>query len=68
MRHMLKLALLREGVAQYRVAASCGISETRLSRLVQGRARPSSDERAKLASELGIPETDLFGEDLRGDR
>lgn len=48
----LKIALLRSGRRQYEIAAKSGISETRLSRIVTGRALPSPDEIERIASAL----------------
>jgi transcriptional regulator with XRE-family HTH domain len=56
----LKMALLRKREAQYELAARVGISETRLSRIVQGRAEPTEVERKSIANALGMPEADLF--------
>jgi transcriptional regulator with XRE-family HTH domain len=57
---LLKLALLRSGEAQYELASRLGIGETRLSRIVRGRVRPTPEERKGIAEELGVPEADLF--------
>lgn len=56
----LKDAVFKLGRHQYEVAREVGISETRLSRLVQGRAEPTVGERTRLAKVLGVDETDLF--------
>jgi len=61
MRYQLKMAVVRLGVPQYVVAKRAGLSETRLSRIVQGRLQPTPDERRRLARVLGASENELFG-------
>jgi hypothetical protein len=56
----LKVALLESGRPAYAIAAAAGISETRLSRLVRGRVRPTPAEGKVLARELGRQVADLF--------
>ena len=60
MQVLLKLALLRRKETQYSLAARVGMSETRLSRIVQGRAEPTRDECKQIADALDVPERDLF--------
>jgi transcriptional regulator with XRE-family HTH domain len=56
----LKFALLNTGTPQYVIARDCGMSETRLSRIVRGRATPSAEERQALAAKLGRNVLELF--------
>lgn len=56
----LKMELLGRREPQYALAARAGMSETRLSRIVQGRLQPTPAERKRIAEALGIPEADLF--------
>lgn len=58
--HRLKFALLSSGSPQYEIARACAMGETRLSRIVRGRARPNAAERRALAARLGVPEAELF--------
>ena len=60
-RNQLKLAILNSNVPQYVLAAKAGMSETKLSRVVRGRADPTEDERRRIAKALGVSEDDLFG-------
>lgn len=60
MRNNLKFSIINLGQPQYAIAAKCGISETRLSRLVRGRADPTEEERRALARVLRAPEARLF--------
>jgi transcriptional regulator with XRE-family HTH domain len=61
MNERLKVALLRSGRTQYAVAAAAGMSETRLSRIVVGRAPGTEEERRAIALALGVPLDELFG-------
>jgi ribosome-binding protein aMBF1 (putative translation factor) len=56
----LKLALLEHGESQYAVARRLGVSETRLSRIVQGRLAPTPEERARLAEMLELDQDEVF--------
>lgn len=60
MQRTLKIELLTRGEPQYALAAKAGMSETRLSRIVQGRIQPTPAERKKLAELLDVPEAELF--------
>jgi len=57
----LKLAIVATGRTQRDIAASVGIDEFKLSRLVNGREHADEDLKEKLAQELG--RDDLFGDD-----
>src|SRR5580704_8323210 len=48
------------GLAQYQLASSAGMSETRLSRCVNGRTEFSPEERNRVAQVLGFDEPWLF--------
>lgn len=56
----LKMELLGRREPQYALAARAGMSETRLSRIVQGRLQPTQAERERLADALGVAEAELF--------
>ncbi len=60
----LKEAVFKQGRHQYEVARDAGLSETRLSRLVQGRSEATSEERTRLAKVLKAPEEVLFGDGI----
>lgn len=60
MQRTLKMQLLGRAEPQYAVAAQVGMSETRLSRIVQGRVEPTPEERKRLSEALGVPEAELF--------
>lgn len=57
----LKIAIMRAATSQYELAATVGISETRLSRICRGRAVPTDDEQRRIAAALGQSIEDLFG-------
>ena len=57
----LKLEIVRQGRLQADVAHEVGISETRLSRLINARAYPQDYEINRLSRALGIDPTQLSG-------
>ncbi|MBX3203600.1 MAG: helix-turn-helix transcriptional regulator [Labilithrix sp.] len=59
-RTRLKHALIECAIPQYEIAQEVGMSETRLSRIASGRLPPTTEERARLAAFLELPETALF--------
>jgi transcriptional regulator with XRE-family HTH domain len=63
MRFPIKIAIMLRGLLQFQVAAAAGMTETRLSRIVQGRAIPTADERKRLGKALGKTERELFNDD-----
>ena len=62
----LKLALFECGRPAYLIAAEVGMSETRLSRVVTGRLRPTPEEARAVAEQLGHEVDDLFPEVAQG--
>src|SRR5687767_9120707 len=60
MRLDLKIAILRSGKSQRRVAADAGLTENRLSEIVRGWIHPSDDERARIAAVLDADKVALF--------
>jgi transcriptional regulator with XRE-family HTH domain len=50
----LKLAIASQGFVQADIAQQVGISETRLSRIANGRVRPTEAELRHLAHALGV--------------
>jgi len=44
---------------QYDFAIASGISESRLSKFLRGRLRPSKDEMAKMAKALGLKKNEV---------
>jgi transcriptional regulator with XRE-family HTH domain len=58
----LKLAIVASGRSQREVATAVGISEFKLSRIVNRHVRPDAATRAALARELGSSAEALFGE------
>lgn len=64
----LKAALIATGKPQYRIANELRISETRLSRIVRGRLKPSLAEARRLVDLLEAPLEALFeGQDAFSD-
>lgn len=60
MRVELKMAILMSRRSQISLAHSLGIAESRLSKIVNGYAEPTENERRILSEELGWAEADLF--------
>ena len=62
MRKMLRVKslLYERNILQADLARTLGISETRLSRILNGRDRPREAELARLAVELGVSEEELL--------
>ena len=62
MRKMLRAQslLYERNILQADLARTMGISETRLSRILNGRDRPREAELARLAVELGVSEEELL--------
>lgn len=58
-------AIAERGLAHYQVAAEVGMSETRFSRCLSGRADFSQEERVSLATYLGYETGWLFQEVIR---
>jgi transcriptional regulator with XRE-family HTH domain len=56
----LKLLLMDRREPQYAVAVRVGLSESQFSRIVRGRRAATSDERARIADVLGVPEGEIF--------
>ncbi len=51
----IKLARLRKGMVQWRLARQLGIAESTLSRIETGRLQPSPGMVLKIAGALGVP-------------
>ena len=62
MRKMLRVKslLYERNILQADLARTLGISETRLSRILNGRDRPREAELARLSMELGVSEEELL--------
>jgi len=59
----LRLAILQTTRTQIRLSAATGIGETRLSRIVNGWAKPRADEKDRIAGAVGMPVRALFEEE-----
>jgi transcriptional regulator with XRE-family HTH domain len=57
----LKVAMLRKGVRQTRMAVELGWDPAKLSRIVNQIAIPTAAERTAMAKYLGLDESELFG-------
>lgn len=62
MRIRLKAAILALGRPQYELAKYFDGGETRLSRIVRGRAEPTDEDMRRLSELLGVPLAELFPE------
>ena len=60
MRMNLKIALLIQGVRQYRMAAALGLDPTKVSRIITGVVEPSGEDKRAIAAYLNRAEQDLF--------
>ena len=62
MRKMLRVKslLYERNILQADLARTLGISETRLSRILNGRDQPREAELARLSMELGVSEEELL--------
>lgn len=61
MNKKLKLAVLNSGRPQFEIAIAAGLSETKLSRIVRGRAKPTESEAVRIAGALDMSAEQLFG-------
>ncbi len=59
----LKMALLRQGKKQTRMAVDLGMDPARLSRIVHELAAPNPTERNAIAAYLGLDEENLFAQE-----
>ena len=57
----LKLEIVSRGLVQSDVAEEAGLSETRLSRILNGRVEPRDYELKNLARAIGIPKESIPG-------
>lgn len=58
----LKVAIHESGLKQNFIAREAGLSEPELSRIVNGRAEPTPDQKKAIAKALGRKVQDLFSE------
>lgn len=61
----LKMALLRRGIRQVRMAVHLGWDPAKLSRIINRTIEASADERAAIARYLKMSEASLFPESAR---
>ena len=59
----LKVAMLKQGVRQSRMAVELGWDPAKLSRIVNEIAAPKEGERKAIADYLGVPESEVFRRD-----
>ena len=57
----LKLALVRQGIRQTRMAVALGWDPAKLSRIVNGIVEPKQEDRLAISRFLNLPEESLFG-------
>ena len=62
---VLKQLIVASGRVQADVALEAGISESRMSRIANGRVKPRDYERRNIARILGVDPTDLVTGGLR---
>ncbi len=58
----LKLAMLRKGIRQTRMAIELGWDPAKLSRIVNEIVEPTADEKEAIAQYLGTQQSELFTE------
>ena len=56
----LKLALIRKGIRQTRMAVDLGWDPAKLSRIINETITPSAGDRVAIARHLNLPESRLF--------
>ena len=63
----LKLALVRQGIRQTRMAVALGWDPAKLSRIINGIVEPKQADRLAISRYLNLPEESLFSatSDLR---
>ncbi len=61
----LKVAIAKRGVLQADLAEIIGVSESRISRLANGRAKPSAFEVKKIAAVLGVLPEEIQGSSIQ---
>jgi len=54
-----KIEIVRQGHIQADIAVEAGLSESRLSRILNGRVKPRDSERERLAHVLGLSVEEL---------
>ncbi len=59
----MKMALLKRQMTQVELARQLEVSETRVSRIIQGRLVAEPEEMREIARILGAPGRELFPED-----
>ena len=60
MRYELKLAILKSGITQWRLAGKVEIPETLLSHIVRGARDPDPSTAKRLSEILNVPVSELF--------
>ncbi|MGC2422780.1 MAG: helix-turn-helix transcriptional regulator [Nitrospirota bacterium] len=58
---LIKTALLKRELTQMQVANALGVSESLISKIINGHMEPKADVRKGLADLLGVKEESLFG-------
>ena len=58
----LKLALFKKRVTQRQLAFGANIDESRISKIIHGYEKPTSEMREAIAEYLNEPEAEIFGE------
>jgi transcriptional regulator with XRE-family HTH domain len=61
----LEIERRRRGKTQWQVARETNIVQSRLSLIERGYVKPRPEEAQRIASCLGMPETDLFPDGVR---
>ncbi len=56
----IRIALLKQGMSQMELAWASELSESRISRIIRGRYKPTFAERARIAVALAVAEDELF--------
>ena len=58
----LKVKLLEQGISQFQLSRDLGISDSYLSKVVNGWVEPPVELKARIASLLGCPVSEIFAE------
>jgi DNA-binding XRE family transcriptional regulator len=64
----LKIKILESGISQFQLARTVGISDTHLSKIVNGWITPPGDLKSSIAKAIGCNPSDIFPDEAAGFR
>jgi len=60
----LKIKILESGISQFQLARTVGISDTHLSKIVNGWIIPPGDLKSSIAQAIGCNPSDIFPDEV----